>query len=208
MGSVSSIHSRYCCESLTDAEENALETVAQGNNQQRLEFDPKWKERCMSLSSDRKTVTMKHGKFNSGSIFFPDIICNGHHEIKFKIVNKSFKMMIGIWSVSKNNKELPLNTWNGDGYGYGYGYDITEATKNETVYTSVDAEYGVEVKDGDIVIMIIDLPSSCWSSGNLSYKVNNKDFGTAHEIKYGSYKVAVYMNASDQDTNDAIIQII
>ena len=53
-------------------------------------------------------------------------------------------------------------------------------------------DYGVKIKDGDIIEMILNLIDL-----TLSYKINNTDYGKAYDVDKTSYKVAATLCAKN-----------
>ena len=128
---------------------------------------------------------------------FGTISCNaynkdhnqGVYKWKFKL-NKYGGMKIGVW-----NKSSQPHTTDGDftnGGTEGYAYDRESNLFKER-------NYGVDLKTGDIVDMILDLRGS--DTKSLSFKINNIDYGIAYRnIKGGEYRMAVSLYKGDSIT--------
>ena len=159
------------------------------------EFDPEWKGKTMDLSKNNKRVRYDPtGDFES--IFCKKIIESGYHEWKFKVIKPGTEgpyMMMGLWRCSKD-KEPPTTTYFTNGKNQGYGYSVANATLSQidNGCTSTSNPYGVVIREGDIVEMIVDFDDL-----SLSWKVNGKSYGKSHDITKDKYRAAIFMCAGE-----------
>eukprot|EP01083_Nonionella_stella_P067677 179164_1 len=148
---------------------------------------------------DKKYICKKHILKNNiitavgyggGSSFCKKSISSGLYQYKFKIGNINSLMIIGIWKIQKN-KTPPTDIDFTYGKYQGYGFDVYlgKLTNPETGYTN-DKQYGISCnnKPGTIIRMNINM-----NKYELSYTINDTDYGIAFKIQKAEYKVAVFI---------------
>ena len=149
------------------------------------EFDPNNCNISFTLSNDNTVIThnLQRGDTNC-SAYLKRIVDEGIHYWKFKLINVHhvhFTMCIGVW---KSKHEIDTeNALHYDAEGKHYTYNLT----NQMVFPGF-AKYGQKAcGTGDEIEMILDL-----NKKELRYKVNNQDYGVAHDnIEQTSYQAAV-----------------
>ena len=167
------------------------------------EFDPKWKHPHMILNHNNKIVKMPNDRDNNGSIFLSSMLSDGNHKFRFRIIEKPWQIIIGLWRCSADsNPPVDRLFANGKKAGLqGYGYCVTDGDKSNSdgVYEDL---YGqdYEARKGNIIEMRIDFQAL-----TLSFCFNGYDLGVSHYLKRGIYKVGVYIWSYNRD---GIIQIM
>ena len=166
-------------------------------------WDPKYIGQDHTLSDDGYSITTKGGQGSSS--YGTDIAKSpGIYRWKFKIQELpkymfSWSLVIGVWKVKSANKQVTDTyftncTQNQGEYEWGYAYDISYTQLVEkTGHYSNQRKYGLKIKIGDIVEMILDL-----NLFTLRYKINDEDMGIAFEnIEDTEYKAAFSSGNSD-----------
>jgi len=166
------------------------------------QFDTNWKNKNMAITNNNRCVTMKG--YYEGSIFLNNTISSGHHQYKFRIVQKAgYSMHIGLWRCSTDGtaSEPPINTFFTNGMDQGYGYQITHGYKSRISDGKYRDKYGVIVDEGDIIMMDINFDEQ-----SLIFYINNKSLGISHKIIKDDYRPAIYIYKYFNEA--AIVEIV
>eukprot|EP01084_Bolivina_argentea_P153265 267245_1 len=156
-------------------------------------FDEKYISKKHTLKN--KTITAVDGTYlnGGGSSFCKQSISSGVYQYKFRIGNINGYMIIGIWKIKKNwlgyETQPPTDQRFSIGKYQGYGFNVFEGklTVPETGYNG--NEYGIECYKGTTITMCINMDSL-----ELSYSINDTDYGIAYKIKNSEYRVAVFIS--------------
>ena len=150
------------------------------------QFDPKCIDSKM-IKINEETQSVKIRGYGHPSAYLKNIVDSGHHKWKFRIVQRTSVMSIGIWRVQMNESP-PLDTYFTYGHDKGYAYSLSTGMSTAICGAQSRTKYGVRGKDGDIVEMILDFDDL-----SLSFKVNGIDFGKSHDVTQGKYRAAVHL---------------
>ena len=121
-------------------------------------------------------------------------------------------MMIGLLRWTDNNdwdKRHPVKHQKVFSYHepLNYFYDIIQSVINSQSRYHYQGNYGVTIRNGDIITMCINLYES-----TLSFRVNGRFLGISHKLSSEpghKYKIAIYMNSySSMSDNGGIIEIM
>ena len=142
-------------------------------------------------------IKFKYPDCSFGTSYLENIVKSGIHIWKYKCLTKKFNgdEMIGIRD--NNFKPLPLNrTFIFGGcinkpVGYGFHLRSGKLTNPKT-RKGYGPYYGKKCVNGDIIEMTLD-----FNDLTLSYKINNKNYGKAFDIKPGEYiaSLSIYKGA-------------
>ena len=142
------------------------------------------------MSNDKLTITVSEN-YQKGNAFGTIICDRGVYEWKFKIntTGQPPSMIIGVWRI-QDGKSPPTELYFTNGYEQGYGYYLNGEKLSITTGACTGEQYGKKCEAGDIVHMSLDL-----NKMELSYKVNDVDYGVAYDnIKESKYRAAVWIH--------------
>ena len=142
------------------------------------------------------------------SAFLSNIVSSGLHKWKFKLNNAEkdahfdrTNVYIGIWNANYNGNDV-LTGFQYDknrqsGVNLAMGLKISDGSLRDTQNSSVrsvDESYCPFGKTGDIVEMMLDFKSL-----ELSFSVNNKDYGKAFDIQAAPYRATILVGTVSQE---------
>ena len=151
-------------------------------------FDPKCIDSKMIKINEETQSVVKIRGCGQPSAYLTNIVDSGHHKWKFRIVQRTSVMSIGIWRAQANVFPPPLDTYFTNGHDRGYAYSLSTGKSTAICGGQSAKKYGVRGKDGDIVEMILDFDES-----SLSFMVNGIEHGKSHDVTQGKYRAAVHL---------------
>ncbi len=160
-------------------------------------FDPILHGKDITVSDNKITFKISNKfEYSNSSAFLSNIVSNGKHQWKFKIVNKKTYPYIGVRPNKTDPNDNELNDNNElnqcvRGYGlfglwYPRYYGLLRGLKYNDSRTlfCVNKKYCPTRKnDGDIIDMYLDL-----NKFELSFVINNKHYGKAFDVDKTSYR--------------------
>ena len=159
------------------------------------------------MKLERETQSLVQTMDKSNSAFLFKTFDSGLHHWKFK-VNKCYSkelwsQTVGIWKIELDddaNMHLFVNNYFTEYSKRAYGFAINAgkliSRETGSAYEGHDIKkYGEKTKTGDIIDMYCDM-----SKLELSFAINDRDFGKAFDIDAGKYRAAVNL----YDSKDSI----
>ncbi len=157
-------------------------------------FDPILHGKDITVSDNKITFKISNKfDYSNSSAFLSNIVSNGKHQWRFKIINKKTWPYIG---VTPNKTDPNDNEHNNelnqcvryDGYGlfglwYPRYYGLLRGLKLLWFITWTKTYCPTRKSDGDIIDMYLDL-----NKFELSFAINNKHYGKAFDVDKTSYR--------------------
>ena len=154
-------------------------------------FDPHLHGRDVAIISDNRAQIKLGG--SQSSMFLSNIVNTGYHEWRFKLTKKHFRFAseyFGIWNNRINAKQYLdrlcypiLGDTNENKRAYGLNATFGELRGDPNRYHE---RYSKEINTGDIIDMCLDL-----NINELSYRINDTDYGKAFDIDAGEWRACV-----------------
>ena len=156
------------------------------------QWDPEWISPRQKLDQQSQIVTHVTNSCVASSFCEPIIEAKPiRHSWKFQIISVKGGglMVIGIWKL-KEGIEPPTNSYFAKGKRRGYAFDVRGPRLSDSRDGAVThtLPYGVRCDTNDIIEMIVDLENK-----ELSFLINGKAYGKAHDIELDRYRAAVWM---------------
>ena len=150
-------------------------------------FDPSISVEAVRFADDDLTTFFNEDDdiyYSQSSFGLIDAIPGYQYHWKVKIASYDYRGNIGIIQADKCKviRDNVTEYWWNKPYGYSYYSD------GSFWHYSHEQEYGVSLREGDIIEICLDLKDK----DELSYIVNGKAFGIADNVKRGhTYKLAI-----------------
>ncbi len=151
-------------------------------------FDPILHGKYITVSDNKitfKIINKMTFEYGSSSAFLSNIVSNGKHQWRFKIINTQTYPYIGVRPNKKDPNDNELNECL-QGYGL-FGllsyYGLLRGLSYNNSQTINDKYCPTRKNDGDIIDMYLDL-----NKFELSFAINNKHYGKAFDVDKKSYR--------------------
>ena len=152
------------------------------------EFD---NEYCGYTTIDKNNQICTQTKYGHGTAYLKKLVYSGIHKWKFKILYAidNYWFLIGICKINENYKYKKSGCYSfGVDKGYGFFLGTAQIMNRNSGRQKRDSNYGVRVKTNDIIEMILDMDKL-----QLSYTINDIEYGKACNVEKAKYKAVVDM---------------
>ena len=147
-----------------------------------------------TINGNTASHTGYYGYYGYATVFLSNIVEKGEHHWKFKVkkYSQDSNLIFGIWNIKHDPLSIINDKWIGNTPNSSYAFDFScaelniHSSKNE--WTGQET-YGVICSRGSIIQISVD-----FNRLQLSFTINDINYGKAFDIKHGKYLCAISSN--------------